>query len=88
MTGVQHRDSSVNLISKTSYMTDAAPLTTHEIARPLAEEDLKMKEFITPDDVLRLNKITKGVCFYFIAQQGLFIFFRFFMQCGGQYLRH
>lgn len=31
-----------------------------KILEPITEEELKAKEFITPEDVLRLNKITEG----------------------------
>ncbi|VDK26331.1 unnamed protein product [Anisakis simplex] len=32
------------------------------IREPLSEDELRSRTVVTPDDVLRLNKITNGAC--------------------------
>jgi hypothetical protein len=39
-----------------------------KILEPITEEELRAKEFITPEDVLRLNKITEGKILYVLSK--------------------
>lgn len=40
--------------------TESASALNERILEPITEAELKAKAYITPEDVLRLNKITEG----------------------------